>query len=160
MTAEADRFAADVLPIIREAQKAGAATLRGGTECPRCSNGTRGIVAREVYRERSGTVLKGKEFSAVAMDQAAAVNLPSASGFAQSRRLRMASSTSASACLACRASASATSARSSTAVNLSFWASIHDWACTLQLTFGGDDDEFTLRPLGGLSSHFGKPQFF
>ena len=68
----------------------------------------------------SGTVLKGKEFSAVAMDQAAAVNLPSASGFAQSRRLRMASSTSASASLACRASASATSARSSTAVNLSF----------------------------------------
>src|SRR5882724_6515651 len=27
---------------------------------PRCSNGTRGIVAREVYRERSGTVLKGR----------------------------------------------------------------------------------------------------
>ena len=29
----------------------------------------------------------------------------------------------------------------------------------LQLMFGGDD-EFTLRPLGGLSSHFGKPQSF
>jgi hypothetical protein len=28
VTAEADRFAANVLPIIREAQKAGAATLR------------------------------------------------------------------------------------------------------------------------------------
>ena len=32
-------------------------------------------------------------------------------------------------------------------------------ARTLQLMFGGDD-EFTLRPLGGLSSHFGKPQSF
>ncbi len=29
----------------------------------------------------------------------------------------------------------------------------------LQLTFGGDD-EFTLCPLGGLRSHFGKPQSF
>jgi hypothetical protein len=29
----------------------------------------------------------------------------------------------------------------------------------LQLTFGGDD-EFTLCPLGGLHSHFGKPQSF
>jgi hypothetical protein len=29
----------------------------------------------------------------------------------------------------------------------------------LQLTFGGDD-EFTLRPLCGFSSHFGKPQSF
>ena len=29
----------------------------------------------------------------------------------------------------------------------------------LQLMFGGDD-KFTLRPLGGLSSHFGKPQSF
>ena len=29
----------------------------------------------------------------------------------------------------------------------------------LQLTFGGDDD-FTLCPLGGLRSHFGKPQSF
>jgi hypothetical protein len=65
----------------------------------------------------------------VAMDQATAANLPSASEFAQSRRLRMASSTSASASWALRASASATSARSSTAVNLSFWASIYDWAC-------------------------------
>ena len=32
-------------------------------------------------------------------------------------------------------------------------------ASILQLMFGGDD-EFTLRPLGGLSSHFGKPQSF
>jgi len=32
-------------------------------------------------------------------------------------------------------------------------------ASTLQLMFGGDD-KFTLRPLGGLSSHFGKPQSF
>src|SRR6478672_8108084 len=32
-------------------------------------------------------------------------------------------------------------------------------ARTLQLMFGGDG-EFTLRPLGGLSSHFGKPQSF
>ena len=29
----------------------------------------------------------------------------------------------------------------------------------LQLMFGGED-EFTLRPLCGLSSHFGKPQSF
>src|SRR6266478_5137929 len=41
---------------------AGVTTLKDsqGTECPRCSNGTRGIVAREVYRERSGTVPKGR----------------------------------------------------------------------------------------------------
>ena len=32
-------------------------------------------------------------------------------------------------------------------------------ASMLQLTFGGDD-EFTLRPLCGFSSHFGKPQSF
>ena len=32
-------------------------------------------------------------------------------------------------------------------------------ASILQLMFGSDD-EFTLRPLGGLSSHFGKPQSF
>ena len=32
-------------------------------------------------------------------------------------------------------------------------------AGVLQLVFGGDD-EFTLRALGGLSSHFGKPQSF
>jgi hypothetical protein len=67
------------------------------------------------------------------MYQATVVNLLSKSGFAQSRRLRMASSTSASASLACRASASATSARSSTAVSLSFWASIHDRACSSAL---------------------------
>jgi hypothetical protein len=51
----------------------------------------------------------------------------------RSRRLRMASSTRASASLAFRASASAIWARSSVVVNLSFWASIHDCACSRAL---------------------------
>ena len=51
---EADRFAANVLPIIREAQKAGASTLRqiaDGAECAGYPNGTRWAVVRPVCRQ-------------------------------------------------------------------------------------------------------------
>jgi Recombinase len=58
--------------------------------------------------------------------QATAFNLSTASGLAQSSRLRIASSTSASACLASRASASAACARNSTAVSLSSAATIRE----------------------------------
>ena len=54
VTAEADRFAANVLPIIREAQKAGATYAEGDcgcTECPRCPYGTRWPMAREVSQQ-------------------------------------------------------------------------------------------------------------
>jgi hypothetical protein len=51
VTAEADRFAANVLPIIKEAQKAGARTLRELAEALNalwCRNGTRRTMARKV----------------------------------------------------------------------------------------------------------------
>ena len=51
---EADRFAANVLPIIREAQKAGATSLReiaAALERSWCGNGTRWPMARQVSRE-------------------------------------------------------------------------------------------------------------
>ena len=54
VTAEADRFAANVLPIIREAQKAGATYPEGDcgrTERPRCRDGTRRPMAREVRQQ-------------------------------------------------------------------------------------------------------------
>ena len=60
--------------------------------------------------------------------QATAFNWLAASELAQRRRLRMASSTSARACLASRASSSAACARNSTAVSLSSAATIRDWA--------------------------------
>ena len=60
---------------------------------------------------------------------AIALILLSASGFARSRRLRIASSTRVSACLVSRTSASAASARNSTAVSRSSAASTRDWAC-------------------------------
>ena len=53
VTAEADRFAANVLPIIREAQKAGATSLREiaaalNARRSGCANGTRWSVACEI----------------------------------------------------------------------------------------------------------------
>jgi hypothetical protein len=60
--------------------------------------------------------------------QATAFNWLAASELAQRRRLRMASSTSARACLASRAPSSAACAGNSTAVSLSSAATIRDWA--------------------------------
>jgi hypothetical protein len=53
VTAGADRFAANVLPIIREAQKAGAEGDSGCAECPRCCHGTRWPVARNVCEQHT-----------------------------------------------------------------------------------------------------------
>ena len=56
ITAEADRHAANVLPIIREAQKAGATTLReiaAVLERSRGRNGTWGPMARHVREQHS-----------------------------------------------------------------------------------------------------------
>jgi hypothetical protein len=53
--AEADRRAANVLPIIREAQKAGATTLRQIAEAlnPWRGDGARGTVVRDVGEQRA-----------------------------------------------------------------------------------------------------------
>jgi len=84
------------------------------------STGIRSVPDQLLLHElQRADVLKG---------QATALSWLAASGLAQRRRLRMASSTSARACLASRASSSAACARNSTAVSLSSAATIRDWA--------------------------------
>lgn len=54
--AEAERYAANVLPVIREAQKAGRNHAAGhceGTERPRGRDGSRGSMARQVRQQHS-----------------------------------------------------------------------------------------------------------
>jgi hypothetical protein len=51
--AEADRYAANVLPIIREAQKAGARTLREIADRQRDRHGTRRAMVRPERRQCS-----------------------------------------------------------------------------------------------------------
>jgi len=61
--AEADRYAANVLPIIREAQKAGANTLRQiaeALECPGNTNGTRRAMVRSERGEHPWQGIGGR----------------------------------------------------------------------------------------------------
>jgi DNA invertase Pin-like site-specific DNA recombinase len=58
VTTEADRFAANVLPIIREAQKGWSRDLEGHCvvlECSRCCDGSWWAMVREVRGKHSGT---------------------------------------------------------------------------------------------------------
>ena len=104
----------------------------------RALSGVRHPAVADGRRRRDGAVVgqRDRQRAAAGADEAGLRRYatecvpPAASGLAQIRRLRMASSTSASACSASRASASALCARNSMAVSRSSAAAIRDCACS------------------------------